>query len=78
VRKKPAALSEKCEPASTPLIAIGNEAVACGNGGFEMVVGRVRDQRFSVWIRSTDPGVEGAALKERARKVAEQVTGSLF
>jgi hypothetical protein len=73
VRVKPASIAAKCESPATPLRAIGNEAVACSVSGREMVIGRVRDQRFVVWIQSTDP-----AVRTRARSVAEQVAGSLF
>jgi hypothetical protein len=72
VRVKPASITAKCE-AGIPLKAIGNEAVACSTSGREMVIGRVRDQRFVVWIQSSDP-----AVKTRVRKVAEQVAGILF
>lgn len=72
VQKKPLALSAKCESAATPLMAMGNEAVACSMGDTQMVIGRVRDQRFLVWIRGNDQA------KEKIRKVAEQVAGSLF
>jgi hypothetical protein len=73
VQKKPAVLSAKCESKATPLRAIGNEAVACNAGTAEMVIGRVRDERFLVSLRMVD-----ASAGERVRKVAEQVAGSLF
>ena len=73
VRKKPAAVEAKCESKGTPLKGIGNEALECSTVGREMVIGRVRDQRFVVWIQSSDP-----AVRESARKVAEQVAGNLF
>jgi hypothetical protein len=41
-------------------------------GDTQMVIGRVRDQRFLVWIRGNDQA------KEKIRKVADQVAGSLF
>ena len=73
VRKKPAVLSAKCASKATPLRGIGNEAVACSAGSAEMVIGRVRDQRFLVSLR-----LGNASAGERVRKVAEEVAGSLF
>ena len=72
VQKKPAAPRVKCETGGMALKAIGNEAVACLSGGAEVVIGRVRDQRFAVSIR----GVK--EVREKVTKVAEQVAGNLF
>jgi hypothetical protein len=69
VEKKPTVLPAKC----APLAAIGNEAVVCGAGAVETVIGRVRDQRFAVSITASEPATRG-----KTRKVAEQVAGSLF
>jgi hypothetical protein len=84
VRKKPATLEAKCESKGTPLKGIGNEAVICLETTFitgglttKMVISRVRDQRFVVWIRTSDPALAPIA-SERTRKVAEQVAGNLF
>jgi len=78
VRKKPAAVAAKCESKATPLKAIGNEAVECSPSPTqEMVIGRVRDQRFVVWIRTSDSSLK-TTLQDRTRKVAEQVAGNLF
>lgn len=59
-----------------PLNAIGNEAVACATHGREQVVGRVRDQLFT--IRLTMKGFNEEAISEKGRLVAEQVSGNLF
>jgi hypothetical protein len=50
--------------AATPLKGIGTEAFTCTNG----VVFRVREKMFAVRIKD----------REKARKVAELVAGSLF
>src|SRR5271168_132324 len=76
----------QCPPKSTPLRAIGNEAVMCsiqGNGDqyAERVVGRVRDQAFVVSVSSSvrdDPSMTQAMRREKANLVAEQVAGILF
>ena len=70
-----------CDPNPKLLKAIGNEAVACSmedrNGSIsEQIVGRVRDRAFSV--RVTSNNIARAALREKARSVAEQVAGILF
>lgn len=78
VQKKPASLAAKCDSTGTPIKAIGNEALACTAGSFEIVIGRVRDQRFAVSIGASDPSVDRATLQEKARKVAEQLAGNLF
>ena len=70
-----------CEPNPTPLKAIGNEGLACSvddkSGSIsEQVVGRVRDRAF--FIRLTSNNIARAALREKARSVAEQVAGILF
>jgi hypothetical protein len=72
----------RCHSASAPLKAIGNEAIACSKDGSdghaEQVVGRVRDRAFVVRISTSDPKTQPGALREQARKVAEQVAGILF
>jgi hypothetical protein len=84
VRKKPATIEAKCESKGTPLKGIGNEAVICLESTFitgglttKMVIGRVRDQRFAVWIRTSDPDL-APTVSDRTRKIAEQVAGNLF
>jgi hypothetical protein len=73
----------RCGPDAEPLKAIGNEALACGAAGdsglvTEQVVGRVRDRAFVVRITTNNRSAERSALREKARKVAEQVAGILF
>jgi hypothetical protein len=62
----------KCGSGAKPLKAIGNEAVECSSDGQRRVIGRVRDQAFTIKI--TAPGV----TSERAKKAAEIVAGNLF
>src|SRR5579875_2468013 len=67
-----------CGPNPTSVKAIGNEAYACSvdakNGtAAEQVVGRVRDRAFLVRLSSRR--APRAALREKARSVAEQVAG---
>ena len=76
----------QCPPNSTPLRAIGNEAVTCSvlgkAGGYaEQVIGRVRDQAFIVTVSSSvrnDPSMTQEMCREKANLVAEQVAGILF
>jgi hypothetical protein len=73
----------KCGSPAEQLRAIGNEAQACaylGKPGWiaEQVVGRVRDQAFLVRISTKDQSAAPKILREKARKVAEQVAGILF
>ena len=73
----------QCGSGAEPLRAIGNEAQACayqGKPGWmaEQVVGRVRDQAFLVRISTKDQSAAPKILREKARKVAEQVAGILF
>jgi hypothetical protein len=73
----------QCGSGAEPLKAIGNEAQACtyqGKPGWvaEQVVGRVRDQAFLVRISTKDQSAAPKILREKARKVAEQVAGILF
>ena len=64
-----------------PVKAIGNEAYACSGDAkdgtaAEQVVGRVRDRALLVKLASRS--IPRAALREKARSVAEQVAGALF
>ena len=73
----------QCPRNATPLRAIGNEAVACSYDGkngqlAEQVVGRVRDRAFLIRTSTNDRSVQPSVLREKARKVAEQVAGTLF
>lgn len=74
--KRFTALKAKCQSRAMPLNAIGNEAVACATHGREQVVGRVRDQLFT--IRLTMKGFNEEAISEKGRLVAEQVSDNLF
>ncbi|MGA2653954.1 MAG: hypothetical protein ABSF28_25825 [Terracidiphilus sp.] len=80
------AIAEVCGADVTPIKAIGNEALVCTaddrKGGVgERVVGRVRDQVFTITIASTlkvDPILNRDALKAKIYTAAEQVAGNLF
>jgi len=63
-----------CPAQSTPLRAIGNEAIECRLPGAALVVGRVRDQFFSIKVT----GPDNAAATTSAKEAAEQVSGNLF
>ena len=73
-----ASYAARCHSAAVPLKAIGNEALACSDEGAEQVVGRVRDRAFLVRIITNDRSSQPSVLREKARKVAEQVAGILF
>jgi hypothetical protein len=68
------------------LKAIGNEALICAAddrkaGMGERIVGRVRDQVFTITIASSvknDPILTRDILKTRIYTAAEQVSGNLF
>ena len=76
----------RCSGEASPLRAIGNEAVMCaadikGQAEAEQVIGRVRDQMFTVALTTSvrnDPSMSGDVLKEKTRNIAEQVAGALF
>ena len=77
------AYAARCGKHATPLRAIGNEAVACTEGGGKgatvaRVVGRVRTRAFVVSLSDGGGGLSPAELGEKARNVAEQVAGNLF
>jgi len=75
-----------CGADATPIKAIGNEALVCSaderKGALgERVIGRVRDQIFTITISSSlkdDPILTRDALKSRIYTAAEQVAGNLF
>lgn len=75
-----------CHGETSPLQAIGNEAVMCAAGikgkvEGEQVIGRVRDQVFTITITTSsrnDPSMSRGELKEKTRNIAEQVAGALF
>jgi len=80
------AVAQVCGADAAPIKAIGNEALVCSaddrkGGTGERVVGRVRDQVFTITIASTlkaDPILNRDALKARIYTAAEQVAGNLF
>jgi hypothetical protein len=82
-----ASIAQGCGADAGPLKAIGNEALVCAAddrkaGIGERVVGRVRDQVFTITIGSTlknDPILFSRdVLKSRIYTAAEQVAGNLF
>jgi hypothetical protein len=76
----------RCSGEASPLQGIGNEAVMCaadtkGQADGEQVIGRVRDQVFTVTITTSarnDTSMSRDALKEKTRNISEQVAGALF
>jgi hypothetical protein len=84
VNKKADFTPEKCATPSTPLKGLGNEAEICsvgmrilGGWKTEYVFGHVRDRMFGVSISTSDHSMD-SLIREKTRKVAEQVAGSLF
>jgi len=78
-----ASRAAQCGAGAEALKAIGNEAVACTHSDkkgqmAEQVVGRVRNQAFLVRFSTDDRAATPGGLREKARKVAEQVAGFLF
>jgi hypothetical protein len=81
----PAYLAQ-CPPKSSPLRAIGNEAVTCSvqekeKKYGERVVGRVRDQAFVVSVTSSardDASLSQETCRAKVNLAAEQVAGILF
>lgn len=80
------AITQSCDANAVPLRAVGNEALICAanerkNQLGERVVGRVRDQIFTITIGTTlkdDPILTRDELKSRVIAGAEQVSGNLF
>jgi hypothetical protein len=64
------------------LRAMGNEAAACTSNQrgrlISEVAGRVRNQAFRITIEMRDNGMTSDRVAEKARFVAEQVSGNLF
>jgi len=77
---------QTCGADQAPIKAIGNEAFACSESARkgamgERVLGRVRDQVFTITLGTTlkdDPILTRDELKTRIYTVAEQVAGNLF
>jgi len=76
------AFKARCHSVSTPLKAIGNEALVCRDDDehvlAEQVMGRVRNRAFVVRISTADRSTQASTLRENARDIAEQVAGILF
>lgn len=74
----------KCTSNGSPLKGVGNEAVLCVSDteklSGELVVGRVRDNIFTVTIYSSTGNDSAArdALADNAEEIAKQVAGILF
>jgi hypothetical protein len=80
------AAMQACGKNAAPLQAIGNEASMCpldnhSAGLAELVVGRVRDQLFTITMSTTlkdDLILTRTSLKEKIYTACEQVAGNLF
>jgi len=78
--------ARSCGIDAVPLKAIGNEALACAaiyqkSGQGERVIGRVRDQLFTIAMFTTlknDPVLTRETLRVRINTAAELVAGILF
>lgn len=75
----------KCTASGLPLKGVGNEAILCvsdnDKSSGELVVGRVRDNIFTVAIyagKGNDPVAAKDALADNAEEIAKQVAGILF
>lgn len=69
------ALKKKCK-SNRPLQAIGNEAFECSRGNAELVIGRVRNQVFTITL--TMKGYKKEVLLEKVRLIAQEVSGAMF
>jgi hypothetical protein len=77
---------QACGKNAAPIQAIGNEASMCAldtrnTGLSELVVGRVRDQLFTITLSTTlkdDLILTRMSLKEKIYTASEQVAGNLF
>jgi hypothetical protein len=67
---------------TTPVKAIGNEALACsvGTGSHleEKLVSRVRNQAFTLSLTTSDKAATPKTLRSTNLMLAEQVAGNLF
>jgi hypothetical protein len=75
----------KCTSSGQPLKGVGNEAILCasdtGKWSGELVVGRVRDNIFTVVINDAtgdNPAATKDDLADKALEIAKQVAGILF
>lgn len=76
IHKEFASYLSRCGRHAVPLKAIGNEAYACPQD--RRIIGRVRDQVFSIGVSTTDRAVSPTVLEDDVRRAAEQVAGNLF
>ncbi len=85
-QRKLGAMMNSCGAADHPLQAIGNEAGVCAMDTkhrqmSERVVGRVRDQLFTIALVSTlksDPVLNRDSIMSKSYAAAEEVAGNLF
>jgi hypothetical protein len=75
----------KCTSSGQSLKGVGNEAILCASDtakwSGELVVGRVRDNIFTVAINASsgdNPAATKDDLEDRAQEIAKQVAGILF
>ncbi len=75
----------KCTASGLPVKGVGNEAIMCASDSAksngELVVGRVRDNIFTVVINAgagDNPAAAKDDLEDKAQEIAKQVAGILF
>ena len=75
----------KCTASGLPLKGVGNEAILCASdtakSSGELVVGRVRDNIFTIAINAgsgDNPAATKDDLEDKAQEIAKQVAGILF
>jgi hypothetical protein len=75
----------KCTASGLPLKGVGNEAIMCASDSAksngELVVGRVRDNIFTVVINAgtgDNPAAAKEDLEDKTQEIAKQVAGILF
>lgn len=81
-----AAVLRECIGEASAVAAIGNEASVCTanerkDPASELLAGRVRNQVFSITIKTTlrnDPTMDQSVLRSKVLIAAEQVSGNLF
>ena len=64
---------------TTPLRAIGNEALACRFANLaDKIVGRVRNRAFVLFLNTTDKAQDARSMRTKITALSEQVAGNLF
>jgi len=64
---------------TTPLKAIGNEALACRFVSLtDKVVGRVRNRAFVLSLNTSDKSQDAKSVRTKITALSEQVAGNLF